>query len=84
MKPTYRNILKVLVTSEGWVPGSHLPDGNGRPGGARGEVLTAMKADGFIEYGKEPQQSSFGWKATAAGRSALEAAEALKSAKASQ
>lgn len=75
LKPTYRNILKALADNEGWVPGFRLLDGNGRAGCARGEVLSAMKAEGLISYGKDPQHSLNGWKITDAGCAALAAGQ---------
>jgi len=71
LRPTFRYVLQYLVDKTDWASGYSLPDGNGRAGGARGEVLSEMRRLGLIEYGKEPKRSHYGWRITEAGRTAL-------------
>ena len=71
MKPTYRNVLDALAGINDYVPSHHLPDGNGRSGCAREEVLSAMRREGLIEYGKKATNANYGWRITDAGRAAL-------------
>lgn len=71
LKPTWRNVLMALNGAPGWVGGHMLPDGNGRNGCARGDVLSAMRKAGVIEYGKEPAHSHYGWRITGEGHRVL-------------
>jgi len=48
MKPTYRNVLSALAEAGGWVSDRDLPDGNGRKGCVRQNVLSQMRRDGLI------------------------------------
>lgn len=76
LKPSYRNVLAHLSAQpEGvWVPQQSLPDGKGfntRGRCARGEVLREMRQSDWIEYGKEPQQSLYGYRITPEGKRAF-------------
>lgn len=56
-----------------FVPGSHIPNGNGHvaTGGATASTIHGLRAKRLIEFGKEPQQSIYGYRITPAGRLAL-------------
>lgn len=76
LKPSYRNVLAHLSAQPdgAWVPQQSLPDGKGfNTCGrcARGEVLREMRQSGWIEYGKEPQHSLYGYRITPEGKRAL-------------
>lgn len=69
LKPRHWRVLDHLERSDPhWVPGNHLPDGNGRLCGAAGVTLREMKLAGLIEYGKDPAHSHYGYRLTDAGR----------------
>ncbi|TKT80031.1 hypothetical protein [Aquamicrobium sp. LC103] len=74
MKLTRRHltVLEFLSAIEGWCAPARLPDGNRRHVGASAHTLTELKRLGFIEYGKEPAHSLYGYRITDAGRAALE------------
>lgn len=65
------NILAELTKHEAWVLANRLPDGNGRPNCASGNRIFALEREGFIQRGKEPKHSLYGYKITQKGRAAL-------------
>lgn len=68
LKPSFRKVLDVLISTTDWTSDKELPDGNGRKGMVRGDVLKEMSQAGLIEYGKEPTALKYGWRATDTGR----------------
>lgn len=79
MKLTKRhmNALRHLANRGGWTLHSRIPDGNGHCSGntcASTETMRELEGFGFVQYGKEPQHSLFGYRITDAIR-ALEDAK---------
>lgn len=77
MKLTKRhiNVLNYLSSQEGWTSRFRLPDGNGNCSGGRNAseaTMSELKKYCFVEYGKDPKHSVYGYRITEAGRKALE------------
>ncbi|QGA58246.1 hypothetical protein [Brucella sp. 2280] len=75
MKLTKRHMhaLKYLATLDGFAPQRYIPDGNGHTstGGASSATMSELKRAGFVEYGKEPRHSLYGYRITETGCQAL-------------
>lgn len=75
MKLTKRHLraLGYLGSQLGWANQTWIPDGNGHTssGGASNATMRELKHAGYVEYGKEPQHSHYGYRITDAGRAAL-------------
>lgn len=56
-----------------WVQQTWIPDGNGHTsrGGASNATMRDLRDVGYVEYGKDAQQSHYGYRITPAGREAL-------------
>ena len=78
MKLTKRHTiaLRYLSRHDHYVAQRSIPDGNGHITGygASHETMTELKRAGFVEYGRNPNQSYSGYRVTEAGRAALSGA----------
>ncbi len=78
-KLTKRHVraLSYLSSQLTWTPQFSIPDGNGHTtrGGASNETMRELRTEGLVEYGKNPNQSYYGYRITPAGREALSKAK---------
>lgn len=80
---SFRHVLQALMRNpDRWTPGTQLPNGHGYCSDLRnasGVTLRAMRDQGLIEYGRDPQHSHNGYRITDAGRAALARAQETRS-----